>query len=702
MTVVDCSASARRSGRSSGARRVKHAAALVLLAVFVAFAAGAGAPAGAAPRADGRPRVVLVVAPGLTWDQLQDDRGAATSELLDHGAMAAVSTRTATDHTDATDAALSIGAGNRVHADRPVLVQEDGRIADFGAVVTANRDSQYRAAVGALGDALAAGGLRSAVIETDPAARLDPALRTAALVTARSDGTVPQLHIARSVQDARDAVVARLEDSDLVVVGVEPHSPAAVESALATVRETVDLRRDHVVLVAPSPPHPDSLTVFAMAGGTSAGVAGGWADSGTTRRAGFVTLSDFASTILGQLNQPVRQPLADTAISARTTHLNTTARLRSLIRDGAEARVRDAAFGPIATGVVTLVVVGLALSMAALRRCGLAPWARAVTTWTLAVPTVGFLSGFLNTSNASTPLLVVGIFGAAAVLASGVRLVVRRRPDNVPLVLIALIWLVICVDLVTGGHLQLNTPFGYSPLIAGRFAGAGNQAFSLIAMSGLALAAAGADRTRWSRRRALCCGAVVLLVTLVVDGAPWWGSDVGGVLALAPVTVVTLAMLTGIRIRWQLLAAAAGSAVVVLGGFAGWDMRRPSAEQTHLGRTAVDLLHGRLGPVLERKLATNLAVYSNWWSWFLLAGMVVFAYLAVRPGPRLREQRRNYPSSAIFAPTAVLLAVLGMLMNDSGISIPALMMVVALSWQGHQAVAAHCGKGDPCEPSPPS
>ena len=47
------------------------------------------------------------------------------------------------------------------------------------------------------------------------------------------------------------------------------------------------------------------------------------------------------------------------------------------------------------------------------------------------------------------------------------------------------------IDIVTGGWLQINTVFGYSPIVAGRFAGYGNQAFSLLAISALLVATAG-------------------------------------------------------------------------------------------------------------------------------------------------------------------------------------------------------------------
>ena len=43
----------------------------------------------------------------------------------------------------------------------------------------------------------------------------------------------------------------------------------------------------------------------------------------------------------------------------------------------------------------------------------------------------------------------------------------------------------LCLDVMLGGRLQLNTVFGYTPTVAGRFAGLGNLAFALVHAKGL-------------------------------------------------------------------------------------------------------------------------------------------------------------------------------------------------------------------------
>ena len=77
----------------------------------------------------------------------------------------------------------------------------------------------------------------------------------------------------------------------------------------------------------------------------------------------------------------------------------------------------------------------------------------------------------------------------------------RRRGRPVPLCGLSVV--VLGVDILTGASLQLSTVFGYSPIVAGRFAGYGNQAFSILTISSLVVAGTVGDlgRRRPTRRR---------------------------------------------------------------------------------------------------------------------------------------------------------------------------------------------------------
>ena len=128
------------------------------------------------------------------------------------------------------------------------------------------------------------------------------------------------------------------------------------------------------------------------------------------------------------------------------------------------------------------------------------------------------------------------------------------------LALVAFTWVVVALDLVTGSMLQLNTVFGYSPIVAGRFAGAGNIVFAVFGVTAILTGALIAYRFS-GRRFAMPFVVALFVVTVVIDGAPSFGSDVGGVLALVPSLGLTALLLTGRkpRLRTVVIAAVAGS-----------------------------------------------------------------------------------------------------------------------------------------------
>src|SRR5664279_1696114 len=238
--------------------------------------------------------------------------------------------------------------------------------------------------------------------------------------------------------------------------------------------------------------------------------------------------------------------------------------------------------------------------------------------------------------------LVGSVVVATAALSAGALLGPWRRRLLGPAGAVATITAgVIALDLVTGARLQISSLAGYSPLVAGRFAGIGNAAYGVFApavlLAGAALAGAavagaaqtGAAHARTaaagaagagtalagrSRQVALAITAVLGLVAIVVDGSPAWGSDVGGVLALMPGVAVLVLGCAGYRVSWSRLAAAGAAGVAVVAGFAVADYQRPVPARTHLGRFVDQLLHGGAGAVIRRKAQANaeLLLHSVW------------------------------------------------------------------------------------------
>ena len=203
---------------------------------------------------------------------------------------------------------------------------------------------------------------------------------------------------------------------------------------------------------------------------------------------------------------------------------------------------------------------------------------------------------------------------------------------------------------------------------------------------------------RFSGRRFTLPFVVALfVVTVVIDGAPSFGSDVGGVLALVPSLGLTAILLTGRKPRLRTVVIAAVAAVVALALFLVIDLRQPVDSQTHLARLYEDTQDrgfGALGDTLERKATSNLRVFtSTIWTFFVPPALLAMIYLLRRPSGRWQQFAVDYPKLRAGLIGGLLLAVLGFAVNDSGIVIPA----VILSFLVPMALIVHLSmEAPPC------
>ena len=233
-------------------------------------------------------------------------------------------------------------------------------------------------------------------------------------------------------------------------------------------------------------------------------------------------------------------------------------------------------------------------------------------------------------------------------------------------------------DVVTGGHLQLSTVFGYSPTVGGRFAGFGNLAYGQLAAAAILLA--GILAHLWPGRRGIRAAVVILVVALVADGMPFWGSDVGGVLASVPAFALVALGLSGRKVSWRRLAALGAGAVVAVLGLGLLDLRRPATQRTHLGRLLEQIGHDGFRPfsdAVQRKIAENLSVLpSSIWIPLVPSVLAFLGWLAYGSSPRLEAIRSRAPEMRPAFVGLLVAAVLGMALNDSGIAVPAMMLGV--------------------------
>lgn len=675
-------------------------AAFISLSGIASAADAAGAFGATVPTAtvNGAGPVVVIGTAGLTWSDVSADATPTLWRLVgQQAAVGSLSVKAAAPVSCLGDGWLTLGAGNRADAydvhgtscrTSALAVSPDGTgatVAGFADLYQRNLRRTDDTHLGALADALKSHG--ECVSAAGPAAALGAADSTGRIASYRADA-------AKAVTDK-----GFLDHCPVTFVSA---TPGDVDQIVATVAGNV-AAGTALFVVGLAEVHGSAAHLHvAIARGI--GSSDDELVSASTRRGPFVQLVDLAPTI-AQLRgaTPPKSMIGQPWHATGGRSATTAKEVRKLSRLDVAAQRQGGAVVPY---WVTLVALMLA-------SCGLAAWvawkqgrvpvsgrlprlsrvASLACAWCALLPVAGFLVGLVPWWSTSHPLLGLGLatvaFASAGLLAAvGLEYVTwRRRTYGLAAAVGTITFLVVAVDLVTGAALQIFTMPGYSPLVAGRFAGIGNVGFGVFGAGALLTAAgcsAAAEPCADGRRRwrvpspGLACIAIGV-VAVVADGAPSWGSDVGGVLALVPAFVVLTWLMTGVRISWRRALVGAALAVAVIVIFALLDYARPSSDQTHLGRFVGDVLHGGAWTILRRKALADLHLLSYSVLTLLIPLMVAAAIWLLRMPPR--SLRRAFEGAPVLRPVLiawVVMAIVGAVLNDSGIVIPALAVLVVL------------------------
>ena len=455
---------------------------------------------------------------------------------------------------------------------------------------------------------------------------------------------------------------------------------ARTDALIGALLERVDLDRDAVLVVAPY--HSSAGTHLTVAGLHAPGVEPGLLRSASTRRTGVVTAVDVAPTILdlvdverpGSMEGRAFERAAQGAATGRE-------RAEDLAELNAAARFRDRQVVPVATAFVVLQALLLVAATVVYGRFTRFGRGGSQVVAFGAVAMLGFLpatylTALLPFHEASDAAYYAFIAVVALVLAAAATIAGRRHRLDPLLLGLGSVFGYLVVDMLLGAPTQLNTVFGYSPTVGGRFAGMGNLAFGQFA--GAAFLLAGLFLLRLERRRTAVAVALgVLGLAVVIDGSPIWGSDVGGVLALVPAIGVVASRVLDVPIRARTLLLWGGATLAAISTFAAIDLARPADERTHLGRlveSVTDEGWDSFATVVARKLGANLGVLtSTIWTAMVPLAIALAGYLLWRAPGAARAIRRAIPDSLL---GLVVVGFLGFALNDSGIAVPGIMIGV--------------------------
>ena len=677
---------------------------LAAAGAVVVGALAVAAPVRATSQGPPTDRVLVISMPYVSWRDLDLDALPHLRELFKESAVGGLSIHGANYSPTLDDGYLTINAGARAEAkpEQPNCFRDGVGVACVGvpALKKHNDGLLFDAKVGLLGDTLARAGVSRVAMGDFP---------DAAVALADRDGRVPRYISALTRADPAapggvsadpDAysrtfervwhgrAVVLVEASDLVSLELQRRSLPARAFALS--REAVLRNFDAVVgaLLSHVDPARDAVLVFGPAQQPGpfrlelASLRSGWTQPGVlrsayTRRSGVVALIDVAPTILDELGIDQPSEMDGRPFEARHETTSVSTRVHSLIRTDERAFFRDGAITQLGGAFVacSLVLAGVGgLLLWRFRRrsiltTGIEQFSLALL-YSLPVSYLAMLFPFAQRNMYAFWTFLIVVSAVAAVVTYW-----TTNRDGVMPLLIALTAIVglIVFDVCTGSRLQYNGPFGYSATIGGRFAGLGNLGFAQLA-AGAALLA-GMLAFRIPGRAGVRWATAVLLVAVIVDGAPFFGADVGGVLAMVPAFGVMAAMLWGWRLRVRLVLGSCFAAVVALAIVAAIDLSRPVDDRTHLGRMLTG--HSDIGTIIHRKLAENWDVLAaNPFAPLLPVVYIGVAYLVWRSPEPLRTVRDRVPPLTPALVGLGIVALLGTLLNDSGVTITGVMFGV--------------------------
>ncbi len=419
---------------------------------------------------------------------------------------------------------------------------------------------------------------------------------------------------------------------------------------------------------------------------TISGQPAGWLTSSSTRQLGLVTLPDLTATLLNigrSADKPRTLPIdgsALTIVPASVTPEAAARRLETL--QHRSGPLTQAADRWVAAVFAALGLAALTVGCVVRRRGLLAPVVLAAVVTPAALTLVGAVPWYrCTTAPLALGLTLFGVFAVLMLARAGLTGWCRIPPAVAGSVLTLM---VLSADAVTGGLMQRGSLLNPWPMDGGRWYGFGNVTFAVYATAGVVVVGyLTASRTPQSSRSNVV--AVLIAVALVVlEGWPAFGADFGGLLALGPPLAWLLAT-SGWRRRPSTRVLMAGAAATVAGAvlLAWLDWSRGVGGRSYLGNFVQRVLDADAGGLLLRKATAVLhSVSTPIGVAVLILGVAIWVAILTQPGSSRSTPWWHPRVSA----TVLSTAVLGTLLNDSGIAVFATVTV---------AYAITVGSGDP-------
>ncbi|MDA8234047.1 MAG: hypothetical protein M0Z31_04430, partial [Clostridia bacterium] len=480
---------------------------------------------------------------------------------------------------------------------------------------------------------------------------------------------------------------ARVEESSEEILGKVLHSQRKktlleADRFIGKVIKELDWSRDRLIIITPTPTKRNLnehlwLTPVIMAGH---GMGPGILTSGTTKREGIVSNLDIAATIIDYLGLPpnpniMGRPMEGMAVNLTVAHL---------VQMSEKAAFTHLARPILVKGYVLVQIIVLILAMVTVFWRKPQPrFMTPVLLWLMAVPMVFLLLTLLPQPTVWISILFTVVLSSLMVWIS---LKLGGNHELYPYIILCLATVtVILGDTLTGFKLIQGSVLGYDAMEGARYYGIGNEYMGVLI--GAAIIGVTGLLQRFNDKKLVFSGkiaaTVFFILIIYVLAAPNLGTNVGGTIAALAGFGITMLLLFGIKPSIRMVAGLVSGIFIVLLTFIIYDFSRSPEAQSHIGRTASELIRGGwqegmkgAADIIIRKLEINFRLIKyTMWSRVFITSIIVLAILFYRPVGVMKVLQNKFSILYIGFVGVTVGSIVALVFNDSGIVAAATMMI---------------------------
>ncbi len=450
-----------------------------------------------------------------------------------------------------------------------------------------------------------------------------------------------------------------------------------IDKFISKLMKKLDLDQTLLIVASPTPSKQmrlqgNNLTPIIMAGPN---IKVGVLTSATTRRHGIVDNTDIAPTIISFMDGKIPFYMTGRPMSGESQPGATRYLAEQLQQILIKAQTRVPALTNYVTATAIVLVLSLLILLLGEKGVRYLKLFQVMLLWTISIPLAMLLSTAFNYSFSATPILVTL---AISIVLIGTSTLFKSNYLYPILIISLFTCIALILDTISGANLMQRSLLGYCPIIGARFYGIGNEYMGVLIGSSIIGLALLFDVFNLRGRLSFAAIALLFVFVTVVIGYQAFGANVGGAIAAVVAFVVTFVGISQGRVSLKHFLIVMAIILLVLFGLALLDVFQKGS-YSHLGRTIILIQKGgfaEAAKIIQRKIAMNIkGTRYTVWTRILIASVVVFPTLFLRPIGAFAKINKEYPWFAAGQIGSALGAITAFLFNDTGAAVAATIIV---------------------------